>query len=84
MSAPERFKAVAALVADDATTAIGIHLAERVYNAEITKLLAALRLLGRLLEQILGAAELLVELAVQVVAIGHHHQRGVVHLRLLQ
>ena len=41
LSAPERFKAVAALVADDATTAIGIHLAERVYNAEITKLLAA-------------------------------------------
>jgi HEAT repeat protein len=41
LSAPERFKAVAALVADDATTAIGIRLAERVYNAEITKLLAA-------------------------------------------
>lgn len=41
LSAPERFKAVAALVADDATTAIGIRLAERVHNAEITKLLAA-------------------------------------------
>jgi HEAT repeat protein len=41
LSAPERFKAVAALVADDATSAIGIRLAERVYNAEITKLLAA-------------------------------------------
>ena len=40
LSAPERFKAVAALVADDATTAIGIRLAERVYNADITKLLA--------------------------------------------
>jgi hypothetical protein len=41
LSAPERFKAVPALIADDATTAIGIRLAERVYNAEITKLLAA-------------------------------------------
>ena len=41
LSAPERFKAVAALVADEATSAIGIRLAERVYNAEITKLLAA-------------------------------------------
>jgi hypothetical protein len=41
LSAPERFKAVAALVSDEATTAIGIRLAERVYNAEITKLLAA-------------------------------------------
>jgi cellulose synthase operon protein C len=41
LSAPERFKAVAALVADGATSAIGIRLAERVYSAEITKLLAA-------------------------------------------
>lgn len=41
LSAPERFKAVAALIADDATSAIGIRLAERVHNAEITKLLAA-------------------------------------------
>jgi hypothetical protein len=41
LSAPERFKAVAALVSDEATSAIGIRLAERVYNAEITKLLAA-------------------------------------------
>ncbi len=41
LSAPERFKAVAALVSDEATAAIGIRLAERVYNAEITKLLAA-------------------------------------------
>lgn len=40
LSAPERYKAVSALVADEATTAIGIRLAERVYNAEITKLLA--------------------------------------------
>jgi HEAT repeat protein len=41
LAAPERFKAVAALVSDEATTAIGVHLAERVHNAEITKLLAA-------------------------------------------
>lgn len=41
LSAPERFKAVSALVSDEATAAIGIRLAERVYNAEITKLLAA-------------------------------------------
>lgn len=41
LSAPERFKAVSALIADEATAAIGIHLAERVHNAEITKLLAA-------------------------------------------
>ena len=41
LSAPERFKAVAALISDEATAAIGIRLAERVYNAEITKLLAA-------------------------------------------
>jgi HEAT repeat protein len=41
LSAPERFKATAALVSDEATAAIGIRLAERVYNAEITKLLAA-------------------------------------------
>ncbi len=40
LSAPERYKAVSALVSDEATTAIGIRLAERVYNAEITKLLA--------------------------------------------
>ena len=41
LSAPERFKAVTALVSDEATAAIGIRLAERVYSAEITKLLAA-------------------------------------------
>jgi hypothetical protein len=41
LSAPERYKATAALISDDATTAIGIRLAERVYNTEITKLLAA-------------------------------------------
>jgi hypothetical protein len=41
LAAPERFKAVAALVADEATSAIGIHLAERVHDADITKLLAA-------------------------------------------
>jgi HEAT repeat protein len=41
LSAPERFKAVAALVSDEATSAIGIRLADRVYHADITKLLAA-------------------------------------------
>jgi len=41
LSAAERFKAVSALISDEATAAIGVRLAERVYNAEITKLLAA-------------------------------------------
>lgn len=41
LEAPERFKATAALVSDEATTAIGIRMAERVHNAEITKLVAA-------------------------------------------
>lgn len=41
LSAPERFKATAAILADDATTAIGIEMAERVFNPEITKLVAA-------------------------------------------
>lgn len=41
LSAGERFKAVTALISDEATTPIGVHLAERVYSAEITKLLAA-------------------------------------------
>lgn len=41
LAAPERFKAVSALVTDEVTSAIGIRLAERVHNAEITKLLAA-------------------------------------------
>ena len=40
LSAPERFKAVAALITDEATAAIGIRLAERVYDADITRLLA--------------------------------------------
>ncbi len=40
LSAPERFKAVAALISDEATASIGVRLAERVYNAEITRLLA--------------------------------------------
>ena len=40
LSAPERFKAVAALISDEATASIGVRLAERVHNAEITKLLA--------------------------------------------
>jgi hypothetical protein len=41
LAAPERFKATAALVSDDATTSIGIRMAERVFNPEITKLVAA-------------------------------------------
>lgn len=41
LSAPERFKAVTALVSDEATAPIGIRLAERVHHPEITKLLAA-------------------------------------------
>ncbi|HEY8078756.1 MAG TPA: HEAT repeat domain-containing protein, partial [Labilithrix sp.] len=40
LGAPEKYKAVVALMADDATTAIAIRLAERVYHTEITKLLA--------------------------------------------
>ena len=41
LAAPERFKAVAALIADEATASIGVRLAERVHNTDITKLLAA-------------------------------------------
>ena len=37
----ERFKATSALISDEATTAIGMRLAERVHSAEITKLVAA-------------------------------------------
>ena len=40
LSAPERFKATAAILADDATTSIGLKMAERVFNPEITKLVA--------------------------------------------
>jgi hypothetical protein len=36
------------------------------------------------LEQVTGRAEGGKQLAVQVVAVGHHHQRRVLHLRLLQ
>ncbi|MBX3228878.1 MAG: HEAT repeat domain-containing protein [Labilithrix sp.] len=41
LAAPERFKATTALIADDATVSIGVHMAERVYAPEITKLVAA-------------------------------------------
>ncbi|MBX3258116.1 MAG: HEAT repeat domain-containing protein [Labilithrix sp.] len=41
LAAPERFKATAAIVADDATTAIGLKMAERVFSPEITTLVAA-------------------------------------------
>jgi HEAT repeat protein len=72
LSAPERYKAVTALISDDATTAIGVRLAERVHHPEITKLLlgratshpdvelrlAAIRALGRSSDD--GAAKALV------------------------
>jgi hypothetical protein len=41
LGAPERFKATAALIADEATTSLGIKMAERVFGPEITKLVAA-------------------------------------------
>ncbi|HVH45038.1 MAG TPA: HEAT repeat domain-containing protein, partial [Labilithrix sp.] len=41
LGAPERFKATAALVSDNATTPIGLRMAERVHDPEITKLVAA-------------------------------------------
>lgn len=61
LAAPERFKATAAIVSDEATTAIGLRLAERVFSPEITSLVgehalsnrdrelrrAAIRALGR-------------------------------------
>src|SRR5438045_291361 len=46
--------------------------------------LPAFRLLGRLFDEILRRAELLVKLPVENVAIRHDDQRRVVHLRLLQ
>lgn len=41
LAAPERFKATAAIIADDATTIIGLKMAELVFDPEITKLVAA-------------------------------------------
>lgn len=41
LTATERFKATTALVTDDATIAVGLHLAERVYSADITKAVSA-------------------------------------------
>ena len=41
LSAPERFKATQAIVADDATVGIGLGLAERVYSPEITAAVSA-------------------------------------------
>lgn len=41
LASPERFKATAALVADEATTSIGLKMAERVFSPEITNLVAA-------------------------------------------
>lgn len=72
LSAPERFKATQAIVADDATVGIGLRLAERVHSPEITKLvsdranthpdrelrIAAVRALGRSPDP--GAAKALV------------------------
>src|SRR5579872_260029 len=53
-------------------------------SEHFAKLVSGFCLFGGLLKQFLGAAKLLIELVVQVVAVGHHHKRGVVHLRLLQ
>jgi hypothetical protein len=41
LSAPERYRAVTALLTDEATSAVGVRLAERVYHADLTRLLAA-------------------------------------------
>ncbi len=41
LGAPERFKATSAIIEDDATTMLGLRMAERVHNDEITKLVAA-------------------------------------------
>jgi HEAT repeat protein len=41
LTAPERFKSTLGLIADDATTAIGLRMAERVFSPEITKVVAA-------------------------------------------
>ena len=41
LASPERFKATSALVSDEATVAIGLRMAERVHNPEITKLVTA-------------------------------------------
>jgi len=41
LGAPERFQAVTALIGDEATVAIGVKLAERVFSLEISRLLAA-------------------------------------------
>lgn len=41
LGAPEREKATSALISDEATTVIGLQMAERVFSPEITKLVAA-------------------------------------------
>ncbi len=41
LGAGERLRAVAALIADEATSTVGVRLAERVWSPEITKLVAA-------------------------------------------
>jgi hypothetical protein len=41
LGAPERIKATTAIISDEATTALGISMAERVFDPEITKLVAA-------------------------------------------
>src|SRR5690606_36498718 len=48
-----------------------------------TEFFAAFSLLGRLPQEFLGAAESFVELSVEVVAVGDHDDRRVLHLRLL-
>ncbi|MCL2723200.1 MAG: HEAT repeat domain-containing protein [Polyangiaceae bacterium] len=41
LTAPQRFKAVVALIEDEATTSAGVHLAERVSSPDVTKALVA-------------------------------------------
>jgi HEAT repeat protein len=41
LSAPDRVPATAAMIEDEATSALGVRLAERVYAPEVTKLVAA-------------------------------------------
>ena len=50
----------------------------------LAELVAAVGLFGILFKEVLGGAELLVELTVEVVAVGDDDEGGIVHLRLLE
>ncbi|MNM86087.1 hypothetical protein D3C76_510380 [compost metagenome] len=50
----------------------------------LTQLIAVARLNRGSLEQVAGSAEGGEQLAVQIIAVRHHHQRGVLHFWLLQ